>query len=1027
MTSENTYDFKKGIFEAKFGDDLTKARALKKYQTDIKELYQEYYRNSSKYGFDELLKINQGIIRRKENPDSTGRPQADMTSLLNDDEYLKAKKWIAEHAHMVPDAKVKAELDEAYKVLKAGKDLEDSISKFATAQNAYDETGVIDGTKLNDDQRKSIKTKMENDYKNAIDSEDKRIISNAGASSDAYLESFYQGLTTGGRKTVAYKNAITAINNITKKYYNPQKRTVETFNMTLDDLKELKRLIDALGDIRKNVKGSTTKKDRKKAIQFREKYTTTVYNKDEFNRQRLFAEQNAANNGQEWLDAWEALNGTEDEMNEVLYGRLEPKAEYCQKEKVDGKWVTKGKVNFIDVKKLNALETIHAYTYQTPTQYWWKANEEWVAKINSASKETKATIQAEYDKWYEDNTIYNPYTKQKEPIRCWTTLAYTPAANLDYEPLWRESSSVPKATSLNPNYREDVRLADNYKRGNKLYDNAEINDYEANAKDFLQAMCRQLIRNKDNIRRLNEGYAPARRKSNKADIKWFGSELAKATGFTMTYGGNDKWDSVVDYGDYESPSLNMLKQLKDKSMSNLGKPPRRRVDESEDDFQQRLNEYDEKQKEEDENIHAALLDNNWESVFEDFIREAVHYNAVQDEKEMLFFARDTLNDLKVHSRQFNFYGKFKGKKDARGKGINYEDVNDKKIVEQLETFIHRFLYDQWKVPEGKATKIAGLLQSFTSAKYMMLNFRGGVANVTYGESQIIAEAMAGQFFNGNHYAKAKRMYIAAIPGMINKMYSEDSTNLVDALIKFFNVIDYDEVTLSAKVPDADEISRRLRNLGYFQQSSGEHFMQNSALLAMLMSNRIITETDEKGNKTYKLMTLEQYQRDAREKALRAMLTPEQKEEFDEWIKDINSTDESKREFVYLKDDIIGRFARRKLTKAQRNEFIKKSKEFVNQRKKDFESSDHPTLFDQFDLKDGKLAFKDGSMLQLIDTLDTTDFGKIKASDAFKLLGRFKRKVISVNKRIHGIYDKLGAAQIETKWYGPCVMQYHKHL
>ena len=1030
MSSENIYDFKNGTFEAKFGDDIIKARALKKYQTDIKDLYNEYYRNSAKYGFDELLKINQSIVRRKENPDSTGRPQADMTSLLNDDEYLEAKKWIAEHAHMVPDATVKAELDEAYKVLKAGKDLEDSVSKFATVQDAYDETGVINGTKLTDEQRKSIKSKMENDYKNAVDSEDKRIISNAGASSDAYLESFYNGLSVGGRKTVAYKNAVIAINKITKKYYNPQKRTVETFNMSLEDLKELKRLIDALGDIRKNVKGSTTKEAREKANKFREQYATTVYNEDEFRRQKSFAEQNLSKFGQEWLDAWEALNGTEEEMNEVLYGRLEPKAEYCQKEKVDGKWVGKGQVNFIDISKLNALETIHAYTYQTPTQYWWSANEEWVKRKNAAyaiSKEKGDEVQAKYDKWYEDNTIYNPYIKQQEPIRCWTTLAYTPSANLNYEPLWKESSSVPKTTSLNPNYRENVPIADNYKRGNSKYDNIDINDYEAKARDYIQGLCKQLVRNKSNIERLNQGFAPARRKSNKADVKWFANELAKATGFTMTYGGDTEWDSVVDYGDYESPSINMLEELRDKSMSNLGELPRRRVDESEDDFQQRLEEYEAKKKEEDENIHAALLDNNWESVFDDFIREAVHYNAVQDEKEMLFFARDTLNDLKVHSRQYNFYGKFKGKKDARGKGIKYEDVTDRRIVEQLETFMHRFLYDQWKVPEGKATKIAGLLQSFTSAKYMMLNFRGGIANVTYGESQIIAETMAGQFFKGKHYLKAKRMYIGAIPGMINKAYSEDSTNLVDALIKFFNVIDYDEITLSAKVPDADEVSRRIRNLAFFQQSSGEHFMQNSAMLAMLMSHRIITEVDETGKKTYKLMTLEQYQRNAEEKALEAMLTPEQKEEFDKYREEINATDESKREFVYLKDDIIGRFARRYLTKAQQKEYIKKRKEVRDARQKDFESVANPTLFDQFELKNGKLAFKDGSMLQLIDTLDTTDFGRIKASDAFQLLGGFKRKVISVNKKIHGVYDKLGAAQIESKWYGPCVMQYHKHL
>ena len=44
-----------------------------------------------------------------------------------------------------------------------------------------------------------------------------------------------------------------------------------------------------------------------------------------------------------------------------------------------------------------------------------------------------------------------------------------------------------------------------------------------------------------------------------------------------------------------------------------------------------------------------------------------------------------------------------------------------------------------------------------------------------------------------------------------------------------------------------------------------------------------------------------------------------------------------------------------------------------------------------------------------------------------LIAGFREKVISVNKKIHGVYDKNGAAQIETKWWGSLVMQYHKHL
>lgn len=48
-------------------------------------------------------------------------------------------------------------------------------------------------------------------------------------------------------------------------------------------------------------------------------------------------------------------------------------------------------------------------------------------------------------------------------------------------------------------------------------------------------------------------------------------------------------------------------------------------------------------------------------------------------------------------------------------------------------------------------------------------------------------------------------------------------------------------------------------------------------------------------------------------------------------------------------------------------------------------------------------------------------------DAYQLLGRFKNRVISVNKKIHGVYDRLGAAKWESYWWGGIVMQYHKHI
>ncbi len=38
----------------------------------------------------------------------------------------------------------------------------------------------------------------------------------------------------------------------------------------------------------------------------------------------------------------------------------------------------------------------------------------------------------------------------------------------------------------------------------------------------------------------------------------------------------------------------------------------------------------------------------------------------------------------------------------------------------------------------------------------------------------------------------------------------------------------------------------------------------------------------------------------------------------------------------------------------------------------------------------------------------------EVGDGYMFLGYMKGKVISVNKKIHGVYDKLGAAQLEKQ-------------
>ena len=45
----------------------------------------------------------------------------------------------------------------------------------------------------------------------------------------------------------------------------------------------------------------------------------------------------------------------------------------------------------------------------------------------------------------------------------------------------------------------------------------------------------------------------------------------------------------------------------------------------------------------------------------------------------------------------------------------------------------------------------------------------------------------------------------------------------------------------------------------------------------------------------------------------------------------------------------------------------------------------------------------------------------------EMLNDIKNTTIALNKKIHGVYDKIGAARIENQWWGSLLMQYHKHI
>ena len=348
------------------------------------------------------------------------------------------------------------------------------------------------------------------------------------------------------------------------------------------------------------------------------------------------------------------------------------------------------------------------------------------------------------------------------------------------------------------------------------------------------------------------------KKEDEINAKFIGKETAKLLGWINTATGKEAWysDDRIDYSADTTIDMPMTTILKSKDSVKVPyNPPRRNEDESIEDYNKRLDDYNKKKKDAEETnakIHKDLLDKDWESVMEDFIVKAAHFNAIQDNKYMLFYAKQMIDKLKIYSTNLGFNSlEQTGERTEDGEKI-YVTKKDTRLQEQYTNWIRRLVYDQWKQSNNKITKAANIMQSLTSAKFMMLNITGGIANVTVGSTQVLAEMLGREYLGKKAWAEGSKTYFKGIGSYFIDMWDDKATTLQSAIIKFMNVVDFDENTGSVHVPNATEYVKRARDIMFSPQAIGEHLMQNGAMFAMMHSNRMFLngEKDKNGKLTY---------------------------------------------------------------------------------------------------------------------------------------------------------------------------------
>ena len=1090
-------------------NSLNSARILKKYLEDRRDIQGTVYDTETRSGWEEDLKRNQAIIDKYEDHTESGELKVNRSSLamqypdyaralewmhnnarkdiaytgdiadwyLNEEWRLdeaskegKTKEYLVEHyALNTPlvrgldsesiDKELKTskplaihhdtavnflsqELEEAFKLTRGKKQdrafYKAILNKHEGIINRY---GEVDATLLSDDEIAKIKKEQETNNNirgNAVGS-DITIINNAGKNPIIYNRAFYDGLSvTHGKDNTKHLKLVNEFNELVRPYWDRHNNRLCTYLMPVEILHKMKSLLDELSEVKS--KNGVPKEEVARIIAFRDKNVQVVTNEKEYEYQKNEALKKGPEYYNEWLSANAEfdLNGTGDlRPVERLYSYLKPKEEVMSQ--------------FIDFKRTRAFKLLDDMYETVNTDAYDRKFNEMKAKGDKA-----------FNKWYLDNTIYNPYTHSREPLMCWRKSQLKSGIASTWVPTASNTKRVIAEEFRNKNFHvggEGLMLGKNFNRetAEDKYKSAHtLNNSQRELRDYIQKKLEYYTR----TRRENGGMSKAQRYVLNGQMPMEYSEEALKS---MSSKGNRVEDAVKEATDgirsflgingarevsndqspidwhtplYDMPMTTLLK-TKNSVTKKFIKPNRTDFEEGEagdTKYNEALQQYRKdtqaaRQKNLEEN--AKVMNKDWEKVFQDFVTKVIHYNAIQDNRALAHYTRDALERANIYDQNSATTRFKRDSKASTPDSPQYVKVNDENLKQQFDVWYRRLFCDQWREPtSAKLNRIATYLQNFTSSTYMMMNVRGGISNLTTGLTNIAGEAFAADYFGHRNWANGTGRYYSGITDYLKNMFTNKSDTLEGGLIKYFHIVELDRLNNLETNDETKGVVEHLRDFAYTPQSAGEHRMQNGALFAMMDSHRLVLDPNASkiGSPKYRIVNEAEYVRDAHNEALRQVLNDEQYAKFIEFQEKTKNDPQLMKRYAWYRGDFVTDFLRNVVSDnaKERNkiqkEFIKVKDKIKQDKIKEFEKA--PKVIDQFELgNDREIHFKKDSILNEIDVVREGE----SVSDAYKLIGSFTNRVISVNKKIHGWYDRLAAAQIEKHVWGSIVMQYHKHI
>lgn len=615
-------------------------------------------------------------------------------------------------------------------------------------------------------------------------------------------------------------------------------------------------------------------------------------------------------------------------------------------------------------------------------------------KANNLGKE-------EFETWYKANHVYNPITEKYEPLKIWQQqVILNEAEVMEHfpKPKWLETKVKPEF--INDNYVEGKLQASSDRYKNSKYYN--MNEYQKQLHESVSSLLDELVKDKRSRAYIGKGYLPnqAVEKENK--------------------GFEDYWQAFKrSHGWYDAPNksdieLNLYKRFSNApmlhSLSQVKLLPIREQQEGE--TKEEYATYVEETLAANRELHKQRMEETKEmnnpNVLErlnTFIDQMYLFNSRNDIARLAKLTIAQLKNTDFIKRAPNgtlstnrLLGRITGNEEIRT-----EKNENSNIVRHFESQVRKLVFNEFELDEGTKSKVSRVLRNMVSSKFMMLNITGGIANVLYGKTQVQMEMAAGTYFKYRDFRKAENEYAQSIGSYFADAYSETTTSETNGIVRLFNILESDMATET--YGKGNNPLGKLEDLLFITQSAGEHYMQNTTLLAMLNSHRVFVDDNGKAS----AISYDTFAQNLREETLIKVLNetnPELITTYNEYREKIKKSFAVLEQFNRFKQDMVTNFLRSQPSEL-RAKFVEQYKEATKTQKEIFEGL--PTLRSQLELKNGVGTLKADSPLTNADIAD------------------FRNKVIAVNHHIHGIYDKIGANILQQSWAGALVMQFHKHL